>query len=340
LARSLLRISGPKRGTAAERTEQSRCRDSSSKIRLSERFIVMQQLDCGKIVSILASQFVALACLAVVASAEGHAPAHVPMLSSPTIHEGAQINTEARAIYMYNDIPKGFITPNGQGTVHALTFQLRYALNERWALIMTKGGFISTDFENSLPDDDGPSNFAFGAKYAIIAEPGLGRYLSVGGRYEAPIGDVNAGNVDLQGEGSGMFDTFMSWSSRVGDKTAFQSSAGFSMALDSDDDSSFFHYSFHVDYEALPQIYGFLEGNLLTTIREGDRTDATLFGSFEGYDLFNFGNTSSGTVATLGVGARYRLTEYLLFGAGFEFPVTGREDIVNFRFLSDAVLQF
>jgi len=300
----------------------------------------MQQFDCRKSVIILASQIVAFGCLATTASAQEHVRAHVPMLSSPTIHEGAQINTEARAIYMYNDIPKGFITPNGQGSINSVSFQLRYAINERWALIMTKGGYVSADFENSLPDADGPSNFAFGAKYAILAAPSIGRYLTVGGRYEAPVGDVSAGNVDLQGGGDGLFDTFVSWSSLVGDHTALQSSAGFNMAFDGDHDSSFFHYSFHVDHEMVSRFYAVLEGNLVTTIIEGDRTDATLFGSFEGYDLFNFGNTSSGTVATLGAGVRLRLTDYLLFGAGLEFPVTSREDIVNIRFLSDAVLQF
>jgi hypothetical protein len=300
----------------------------------------MCKFDPTKTVRLVALQIAAIGCLASGAVADEHARPHVPMLSSPTIHEGAHINTEGRVIYLFNDIPKGFVTPNGQGSVHTVQFQLRYALDERWALIMTKGGWATANFENNLPDADGATNFAFGAKYAVLSNPDIGRYLTVGARYEAPVGDMSAGNVDLQGGGDGLFDMFASFSSFVGESTAFQSSAGFNLAFDPDHDSSYFHYSFHLDHEVVTNVFGFFEGNVLTTVREGNRTDAALFGDFEGYDLFNFGNTSSGTVVTLGAGARVRFNDFLLIGAGFEMPVTSREDIVNFRVLADAVVQF
>lgn len=293
-----------------------------------------------KIVVFVASTFVTVGCLGGAVAAEEHADQHMPVLTSPTIHEGAQINTEIRGFYMYNKVPKGFVNPSGKGSINALMVQGRFALNDRWALLVRKLGYVWNDFQNSLPDDDGFANFTFGAKYAILAEPKNRRYLTVGTSYEAPSGKIDAGNIELQGGGSGMSDTFIAWSSRVGEKTAFQASAGFNMALDSDHDSSYFHYTFHVDHEVLPKFYALFEGNLLTTIREGDRTNGALFGDFEGYDLFNFGNTESGTIVTLGGGVRYRLSDYLMFGVGAEFPVSSNEDIVDFRILSDTTLQF
>jgi hypothetical protein len=293
-----------------------------------------------KIVAFAASALLTLECLGTDAEAVEHAVEHMPPLTSPTRHEGAHINTELRAFYLYNKLPKGFMPPAGKGSIHEVVVQGRFAINERWGLMVRKLGFVKTNFEDSLPEDSGLTNLSFGVKYAILAEPTIERYLTVGTSYEAPIGTLDAGNIELQGGGSGMSDTFLSFSTRAGDKTAFQASAGFDMALDSDHDNSFFHYSFHVDHELLPNLFGVFEGNLLTTIREAGRNDASLFGDFNGYDVFNFGSSSGGTVVTLGGGARYRFSDYLLVGAGVEFPVTSDEDIVDFRIIADTTIQF
>ncbi len=300
----------------------------------------MHQFTRSKTVAFVASAFMTLVCLVDAAIAGEHAPQHMPALTSPTRHEGAHINTELRTFYLYNKLPKGFMPPTGKGSIHEVIVQGRFAVNERWGLMVRKLGYVKTNFEDSLPEDSGLTNITFGVKYAILAEPSLGRYLTVGTSYEAPLGTLDAGNIELQGGGSGMSDTFLSFSTRAGDKTAFQASAGVDMALDSNHDSSFFHYSFHVDHEIFPNFFGVFEGNLLTTIREAGRNNAALFGEYDGYDIFNFGSSDGGTVATLGGGGRYRFSDSVLVGAGVEFPVTSREDIVDFRVLLDTTLQF
>ena len=80
-----------------------------------------------------------------------------------------------------------------------------------------------------------------------------------------------------------------------------------------------------------------IESNVITTIDEGDRTDSSVLGSFEGYDLFNFGSTKSGTVSTLAFGSRFRVSDHFCFGMAYEFPVTSREDIIDFRLTVDLI---
>lgn len=246
-----------------------------------------------------------------------------------------------RPLYMYTRIPNSFSLSSG-GSIHVGAVQLRYAIDERLGVIVTKNGYADTNFNELFPDDAGPLNVAAGLKYALIAEPEHSTYLTVGGRYEMPTGNIKSGQISLQGDGAGMLDMFASFGSQVGERTGFQASAGFNLALDPNHDSSFFHSSFHVDHEVVDKIFAVVEGNLLTTIDNGRRTPANpdaQLGSFEGYDLFNFGSRSSGAVTTLGLGARYRLNDHLQFGTAFEFPIGSHKDIIDYRLIADMVAQ-
>jgi hypothetical protein len=155
-------------------------------------------------------------------------------------------------------------------------------------------------------------------------------------RYEFASGDIQSGLIELQGGGDGFLDPFLTFIAQAR-RAGIQSSAGFNCALDGDHDSTGFHYAIHGDYELFQNLFAVVETNLLTTISKGERTPAEILGAFEGYDLFNFGNTDSGTVITAGLGARYRLNDHFVFGAGVEMPMPGRQDIVSFRLLFDLV---
>jgi len=60
----------------------------------------------------------------------------------------------------------------------------------------------------------------------------------------------------------------------------------------------------------------------------------------EGVDLVNFGSTGGGTVVTAAFGVRYKLTDHLRLGAGYELPVTQREDLLGSRVYVDLVLSY
>ncbi len=277
---------------------------------------------------------------ALAAGPEATAPHPVPAITSPFFNESPYITTEIRPIYMFNLIPDDFtVTDGGYANIGAV--QLRYAVNERLGLIVTKNGYANLHFSELLPDADGALNVAFGVKYALIAKPERANFFTVGARYEAPAGDLASAQLEFQGGGAGMFDMFATYGTHVGWRTGFQTSAGFDVALDGDHDSTLFHYAFHLDHEVFPNWYGVFEGNIVTTVASGTRTDSGALGSsFEGMDLFNFGSTNSGTVATMAGGARYRFNRYLMFGAAGEFPVSHREDITQFRLTFDTIVQF
>lgn len=118
------------------------------------------------------------------------------------------------------------------------------------------------------------------------------------------------------------------------ERLGIQGNVGANFALDSDNDSSIFHYSAHADYEIYENLFPILELNGITTFDNGNRTA----GDFEGFDLLNFGSTDSGTVITLAGGARYRINDTVIAGIGYESPLTDREDIINWKFYADLVI--
>jgi hypothetical protein len=266
---------------------------------------------------------------------------YVPPLTFPYFNESAQIRSEIRPLYFYNHIPDDFVSVGGfktGGDLNVFTVQGRAAITDRWAFLVTKNGYADVKFDDLLPSDDGALNFAFGAKYAALSMPETDTYLTGGLKYEAPSGDIETGTIELQGGGDGFFDLFVSFESALWHRLGVQTSSGFNMAVDPDHDATSFHASVHVDYEVVQSLFAVVETNVLTTIDEADRTDSSLLGSFEGYDVLSFGATSAGTVATIGLGARYRLGQYALFGLVYELPVTARQDIIDFRIGCDLVV--
>ncbi len=283
----------------------------------------------------------AVACLVAAypsASAAAEGQRYVPPITAFIFNESPYITTEIRPFFLYHKIPDEFVTTGG--SVTAVGAQLRLAVTDRLALIATKDGYVDIDFDAALPDEDGWANLAFGAKYAVIADPEEETFVTVGARYELPSGDLNSGGLSIQGDGDGFIDVFVTGATMVSERAGIQGSLGVDMALDNDHDSSFLHASVHGNYEVTEGFFGVVEANVVSTVDDGTRTDSAVVGSFEGVDVFNFGNNDSGTVATAAFGARLRITDSVMLGLAYEFPVTGREDIFDDRVTTDAVITF
>jgi hypothetical protein len=276
-----------------------------------------------------------LLCLPQVATAaERH---YVPPITNAVVNETPYITTELRPIYMYHEIPGQFVTQGGRINLYAA--QLRAAITKRLAFIATKDGWADVDFQTVLPDEEGPVNVAAGLKYALVDDEQSDSILTLGVRYEAPIGDIKTGGIRLQGHGDGLIDAFLTGAMTIGDRVGLQASVGANTALNMDHDSSWLHASVHADCELLPGLFAVIETNLIATFDEGTRTDSSAVGSFEGFDLVNFGSTDSGTVVTMGFGARYRVNDHLMFGAAYEVPTSDRKDIFDERVTIDAIIQ-
>ena len=265
---------------------------------------------------------------------EGKHSRYVPPLANPLFNETPYITTELRAIYFHQEIPNDFLTQGGD--IEVVAVQARLALTERLGIIATKDGYADINFDSVLPDEDGFANISVGLKYAVYSQVEDETIVSVGLRYEAPVGNLKPAGVRLQGNGNGFIDLFVSGAT-VLDKLGLQASVGVNLALDQDENTSILHYSLHADYELLPNLFPLIELNGFTPVSDGER----LPGKFDGVDLVNFGSDDRDTTLTIAGGVRYRITDRIQFGTGFETPITDDEDtVMDWRVYTDLVITF
>lgn len=266
---------------------------------------------------------------------KGRYTRYVPPLTNPVFNETPYITTEARAIYLYNRLPEDFVT--GGGYINLAALQLRIALTERLGFIATEDGYADAHFDKVLHDEDGFSNIALGFKYAILSDPKSESLLTTGLRYEIPINDLETGGIELQGDGKGFLNPFITGATTFGD-LGLQASLGANIALDGDADTSIIHYSLHTDYELLPSFFPLVELNGFTPIHHGKRLTGPLR-KLDGVDLLNFGSEDRHTTITVGGGFRYQFTKSMQIGVGAETPITdNRNSILSYRLYSDLVL--
>ena len=266
---------------------------------------------------------------------EGRHSRYVPPVTNPIFNESPYITTEARAFYFHHVLPESFVTDGG--TVDLGAVQLRLALTERLGFIATKDGYANFDFDKVLPDEDGFANIAFGFKYALISRPQDEGILSAGLRYEIPINDLETGGIELQGDGAGFLNPFLTGAKAFGD-LGLQASVGANFALEPEVDTSILHYSLHADYEILPGLFPLVEFNGFTPIDHGDRASGPL-AEIDGVDVLNFGSEDRDTTLTVGGGLRYRFNDHVQLGTAFETPITDKDDtIFDYRVYVDLVL--
>ncbi len=260
---------------------------------------------------------------------------YVAPLTNPIFNETPHITTEARAFYFYHALPNDFVT--GGGDVNLAALQLRVAITDRLGFIATKDGYADFNFDEVLPDESGFANVALGFKYALISRPEDETILTAGLRYEIPINDLETGGIELQGDGDGFLNPFLTGATVLGD-FGLQASIGANLALDTDEDTSILHYSLHGDYELFEGFFPLLELNGFTAIDNGRRLTGAL-GDLDGVDVLNFGSEDRDTTITVGGGFRYRFDDNVQLGLGAETPITDKDDtIFDYRVYVDLVL--
>lgn len=252
-------------------------------------------------------------------------------LSHPTNFEDPRIISELRPIYAYHEIDNDFVTAGGDVQLYAL--QARFALSDDLAFIATKDGYIDFNPDANVPKDEGFADIALGFKYALHQDRELGEILTAGLRYEIPLGDEDV----FQGEGDGEINPFLSGAIALGNFNVM-AGTGFRLRLDQDD-SSFYDFDVQVNYE-VGNFYPLVEFGLVHVLSAGNRLPIKA----EGQDLFNFGSSQSDgeTIVTTTVGGRYRITEDIDIGAGYQFPLTSGvgSSIIDYRVYADMIFRF
>jgi len=121
----------------------------------------------------------------------------------PLYFEDPFITTDLRLLYMHHKIPGGSVLRGGQ--VHVAAAQIRVALTERLAFIVTKGGYSWVD-SHITSSGDGWNDWALGLKYAIYSRPQEQFLVTTGLRWEMTNGSSDA----WQGGDSQEFSPFVS----------------------------------------------------------------------------------------------------------------------------------
>lgn len=232
-------------------------------------------------------------------------------VSNPVNFEDPRIESDIKAIYAYHKIDDQFITSGGDVRIYAL--QVRYAVDERWAIIATKDGFVDLNPDAVLNDEQGWANVAAGVKYAFYKGSDDKSIATAGLRYEIPMGNRDV----LQGQGDGVLNPFVS-AAMVAGPVNIIGYTGFRTAFDNSD-SSFYDASLHFDTSIDGIISPLVEFNYFHVLDAGSRLPIP----DEGQDFFNLGSSASAgeNMLTMAAGARIPITKSVSFGAAYEFPM-------------------
>ena len=183
----------------------------------------------------------------------------------------------------------------------------------------------------AVPDEHGFLNVAGGVKYAFYKDDAAGMIATAGLRYEIPMGDDDL----FQAGGEGGWNPFLSAGWTDGEWNLI-GGTGFRIYTKSED-SSFYDLDLHLSRK-FGDFYPTVEFNLVNVVDEGSQLPIP----DEGFDIFNFGaSESSGkTMTSLGIGARYRITDGVDFGASYQFPLNDGSGnrITDWRVTTDLVV--
>ena len=251
-------------------------------------------------------------------------------VTNPLFFEDPLIHSEIRPLAIWHNIDKSFAT--GGGDVRVFAAQIRYAVNDRLAIIATKDGYIDLDPKLGQ-SHEGWADLAAGVKYALIDNQEKQLTVTPGLKIELPTGNTRV----FQGNGSGEWDVFVS-AIKGFDNFHLLGSFGARVPNDFDKETASLHYSVQADYYLCKWFIPFVSGNGQTVLSEGKGLPLDV----EGFDLINFGSSQAKgeTQIVLGTGFRSRLLANLDFGFGYEFGVTSPKGLFGDRYTVDFVFRF
>lgn len=254
----------------------------------------------------------------------------------PVTFEDPRSISEARFLYVHHTIDEDFISAGGDVDVYAL--QLRYALNDRFALIATKDGFVDLNTREVVPRGNGLADIELGGKYAFFKDNEAGQIATGILRVAVPTGDEDV----LQGTGDGELHPSVSAAYALTGSMTMSGDLGMRIPFDSEF-STFLDADVQVDYRIdgdYGAFYPLLGVSLIQVVDSGNRLPI----ADEGQDFFNLGAAESdGKSFVLGAaGLRYRPKEALDFGASFQFPLNPGSGtrILESRLLVDAIVRY
>jgi hypothetical protein len=251
-------------------------------------------------------------------------------MTNPTFFEDPRQLSEVRTIFINHQLP--VLLGNSAGRIQLYAAQIRVRLTERLSLIAVKDGYIVSQ---SPILDDGWADLSAGLKYTLFRNAEAGRLLSVGARFEAPVGTKRT----LQGNGDGVLDVFLSGGTRIGESGHWLTGSGFILPMDSQAENQMFYWSNHLDKRIRnSNFYVLTELNWYNYLKSGSSFGAPI----EGGDLFNLGSVdvAGNNLVTNAYGLKYKPNRHLESGVAWEIPLTEREGILDNRLTADLIIRY
>jgi hypothetical protein len=252
-------------------------------------------------------------------------------VTNPIFFESPFVFNEIRPFFMQHQIGHDFITKGGDAQLYAM--QLRWAINDRLALIAVKDGFISFSPKSVLGHEDGFADLALGLKYILVRNDAEQFILTPGFTLEVPTGSPAV----FQGLSTGEWNVFASAVKGFG-RFHLVANAGFRIPNDWTEKTAQAHYSLQADYYLCHWFIPFVSLNGFSVLSTANKIGLTN----EGYDLINFGSTGAEGRSSLvfGGGARSKLTKNLDLGVAYEISATKPNDLFDKRLTVDASIHF
>jgi hypothetical protein len=260
-------------------------------------------------------------------------PGFVGPISNPVLSKDPRSLTEARLLFINDELPPD--GPLGGGDFQVYAMQLRLALTDRLTLTADKDGIAHTHFHNA-GDHSGLLNMALGLKYLLVRDVEDQFLWSAGFCYEVPTGERSV----LENHGDGVMTAFTTVGKEVGGAWHVLDTFGYQSGMEGSQNSDFFYNSLHIDRQIAGWLYPLVEVNWFHYTHGGSRGLPPAVG--EGDGLLNLGTSgvAGNDLVTFAVGMKAKLGEHIETGAAWEFPLSNRHDLIDNRLTVELVLRF
>lgn len=253
-------------------------------------------------------------------------------ITNPILSKDPRSNTYVRPMFINNHIPGDHALGAGSGQIYAM--QVNIALTERLSLIADKDGIARIDSDGGI-HDSGWLNLAAGLKYTFWRDVECQTIAAAGFMFEAPWGEESV----FQGRGSGVFTSFITGGQKIGENIHVLNTFGYQFAANTHYNSNFFYDSFHIDYGICGWLYPLAELNWFHYTKGGDQLPSFVG---EGDGLLNLGTNGveGNNLVTVAFGAKAKVSCNIEVGAAWEFPITGRKDLIENRLVTELILRY
>lgn len=253
----------------------------------------------------------------------------VSPISNPFFFEDPRSLTEVRGVFIENSLPSQV---NG-GDFQVYAAQLRGRVTDRVSVIAPRLGV----FQVNQQGGDTPNGFLsapVGFKFNFLRDPERQLLASCGLTYF-----IKGSGDAISNFGDGDYHLFLSGGAQIFERSHWISGTGFRLPGDTNWGTQLWYWSNQWDYEVRDGIYLLSGVNWFHWMRSAGLNSGS---NVTGLDIVNLpvNGVAGDNVVTGVAGVKLKPSRHVEIGAGFEFPLTDRTDILKNRLYADLIFRY